>query len=103
MGHNLRSSLRRRQLSQSSALGALLIIGGLAIAGPTGMLAWGESAALLEQREAQIAALEAERDVLANRVALLDPNDADPDLVGELLRQQMNVIRPDEIVIPIEE
>ncbi len=81
----------------------LLVLTGLAIAGPTGLLAWNENANLLEQRKTQIAMLTAERNDLRNRVALLDPGAADPDLVGELLRQNMNVVHPDEVVITIED
>ena len=88
---------------QSLALAALLLIAGLAAAGPTGLLAWAEHAAMLEEQRAAVAELEEQRADLANRVALLDPDRADPDLVGELLRERMNVIRPDEIVIPIED
>lgn len=81
----------------------LLVLTGLAIAGPTGLLAWNENANLLEQRKTQIAMLTAERNDLRNRVALLDPGAADPDLVGELLRRNMNVVHPDEVVITIED
>jgi len=30
---------------------------------------------------------------------LLDPRHADPDLTGELLRSNLNVIHPDEMVL----
>ncbi|OYZ43953.1 MAG: septum formation initiator, partial [Novosphingobium sp. 16-62-11] len=30
-----------------------------------------------------------------------DPRHADPDLVGELLRSNLNVAHPDELVIPV--
>jgi cell division protein FtsB len=90
------------KLSQFGALGVLLLLGGLALAGPYGVLSWGESIALLEQREARIAELEEERAVLQNRVALLDPEHADPDLVTELLRQNLNVAHPDEYVIELD-
>ena len=36
-------------------------------------------------------------------MALLDPNHADPDMVGELLRSQLNVVHPDEVVIKLED
>ena len=57
-------------------------------------------AAAREHREAELAELRAERDRIANRVDLLDPDNADPDLVGELLRNNLNVAHPDEIVVP---
>ena len=41
----------------------------------------------------------AERDDLRNRVTLLDPRHADPDLAGELLRSNLNVVHPDEMVM----
>lgn len=91
------------QLKQGMALMVLLVLTGLAIAGPTGLLAWNENANLLEQRKTQIAVLATERDNLRNRVQLLDPGAADPDLVGELLRRDMNVVHPDEVVITVDD
>jgi cell division protein FtsB len=92
----------REKLTQLAALGLLLLLGGLALAGPSGLLAWGENVALLEQRQDRIARLTAERDELENRVALLDLDHADPDLVGELLRRNLNVVHPDEVVLELE-
>ena len=74
-----------------------------AIAGPTGLLAWAENAEALEQRKARIAVLTEKRDALKNRVELLDPNGADPDLVSELVREDLGVIHPDEIVVTLED
>lgn len=99
-GHRI--SLPKEQLSQGAALLALLLIGGLALVGPSGILAWNENLRMLEQREAQITVLTEERDRLQNRVALLDPDHADPDMVGELLRSQLGVVHPDEVVITLE-
>lgn len=90
------------QLKQGGALLLLLVLTGLAIAGPTGLLAWSENSQLLEQRQAQISALTEQRDALKNRVDLLDPQGADPDLIGELLRMQ-NVVHPDEVVVTTED
>jgi cell division protein FtsB len=94
-----RLRLPREALNQNLALVALLAIGGFAVAGPTGVLAWSENNRLLQQREHELAELAVRRDELRNRVALLDPRHADPDLVGELLRKNLNVAHPDEIVI----
>ena len=67
---------------------ALLLLTGFAVAGPTGLLAWSENASALEAREAEIAKLTAKRDALRNRVSLLDPEAADPDLASQLVRDQ---------------
>ncbi|WP_408591177.1 FtsB family cell division protein [Novosphingobium sp.] len=96
-----RLKLPRESVTQSLALLALLFMGAVAIAGPSGALAWSENARLLEQRQTEVAQLSAERDRLKNRVELLDPRHADPDLVGELLRKDLNVAHPDELVIPL--
>ena len=69
-----RNDVVREKLSRFGALGFLLVLAGLALAGPYGLLAWSENLSLLEQRQQQIAALEAERDDLKNSVALLDPD-----------------------------
>lgn len=95
--------LPRHKMSQGLALLALMVMGGFAIAGPSGLFSWSENLQLLEQRKAQIAVLEAERRELRNRVELLDPENTDPDLVGELLRSNLNVVHPDEIVITFED
>ncbi|GAO55983.1 MULTISPECIES: septum formation initiator family protein [unclassified Novosphingobium] len=96
--HNLR--LPKESLTQTAALLALLFLGAMGLAGPSGLLAWSENARMLEQRQKEVAQLTAERDHLRNRVNLLDPRHADPDLVGELLRSNLNVAHPDELVIP---
>ena len=94
-----RPRLPRETLSQTFALVALLVLAGVAIAGPSGVLAWIENSRLLKERKVELAQLAARRDELRNRVDLLDPRHADPDLVGELLRKNLNVAHPDEIVI----
>ena len=84
---------------QGVALCWLLILGAVAVAGPSGLLAWQENHHALAQRQQQINALSAEHDRLMNRVGLLNPRHADPDLTGELLRSRLNVVRPDEVVM----
>lgn len=96
-----RPLLPKDSLTQSLALVALLVIGTIGIAGPSGLLAWGENARVLDQRQKEIAALTAERDRMKNRVDLLDPRHADPDLVGELLHSNLNVTHPDDVVIQL--
>jgi len=86
-----------------SALMLLLVLSGLGIAGPWGALAWRENSAALEARTHQIALLKEEIAALDNRVNLLNPNGADPDLAGELVRRNLGVLHEDEVVITLTE
>ena len=97
-----RNEIVREKLSRFGALGALLVLGGLALAGPYGLLAWGENVAVLEKRQQRIAELQADRAELQNLVERLNPDHVDPDLATELMRRNLNVAHPDEYVIEIE-
>ena len=99
----MRNPVTGERTRQIAALLVLLAFAGIAIAGPTGLLAWSENATALEQREAEIAQLTRKRDALRNRVMLLDPEAADPDLASELVREQLGVIHEDEVVITLED
>jgi len=92
----------RDRLVNLGALAVLLAIGGLALFGPSGVLAWGEDSARLAQHRAKIAALHERQDVLENRRNLLDPAHVDPDLASELVRRDLNVAHPDEYVIELD-
>lgn len=92
--------LPRESLTQTTALIVLLVLGAIALVGPSGVLAWTENAHALERNQREIARLTVLRDRLQNRVGLLDPRHADPDLVGELLRRDLNVAHPDEVILP---
>jgi cell division protein FtsB len=98
-----RNTGSQERLRQVLALCALLLLALFAVAGPTGLLAWSENADALEARHAEIASLTAKRDALRNRVLLLDPEAADPDLASELVRDQLGVMREDEVVITLED
>ena len=93
----------REHVKQAGALALLVVLTIAAIAGPTGLLAWAEHDQALKQHQARIAMLTEKRDALRNRVELLDPEGADPDLVSELVRSDLGVVHPDEIVITIED
>jgi cell division protein FtsB len=95
------TGLIRSALGPGFALLTLLAIAGYAVLGPTGILAWGEYQKSLDARQVQLAQLEITRDALKNRVNLLDPNGADPDLVSELLRKVGNFVHPDELIVPL--
>ena len=84
---------------------ALIVVGnfaGYAIAGPNGLLAWGGYNRDLNERKAELARLDSERAQLRHRSALLDPRKADPDMADELVRRDLGLVRPDEVIIPLE-
>lgn len=86
------------------ALAVMIIVNfaGYAVAGPNGLLAWGDYSRSLEQRQVELAALEARRDRMAHRSRLLDPRSADPDLADELVRGELGLARPDEVIVPLD-
>jgi cell division protein FtsB len=83
---------------------ALVVVGtfaGHAVAGPNGLLAWGGYHHDLQQRKAELANLQAERERLRHRSALLNPRKADPDLADEMVRKDLGLVRPDEVILPL--
>ena len=83
---------------------AVLIVaffGGSALFGSNGVLAWGKYSRSLKERRAELIRVERDKAVLANRVALLDPRHANPDMVDELVRRDLGVAHPDEFVVPL--
>src|SRR3954467_5088111 len=84
---------------------AVIIVGtfaGHAIAGPNGILAWGSYHHSLQQRQAELARIEREHSSLKHRSNLLDPRKADPDMADELVRKDLGLVRPDEVIIPLD-
>ena len=83
---------------------ALIIVGTFAvhaIAGQNGVLAWGGYHRALKERQAELAQLEQQRAELRHRSQLLDPNKADPDMADELVRKDLGLVRPDEVIVPL--
>jgi cell division protein FtsB len=93
------AKLPREQATQAVALACLLFMGGWVLAGPSGLLAWSENSRLLTERQKEVQQLLIQRNDLRNRVALLNPNHVDPDMAGELVRSNLNVVHPDEMVM----
>jgi cell division protein FtsB len=85
---------------------ALLVIGnfaGYAIAGENGVLSLGEYRTAKAEKAVLLSALEEERARLAHRAELLDPRRADPDLAEELVRSELGLVRPDEVIIELDD
>jgi cell division protein FtsB len=83
---------------------ALIVVGtfaGHAIAGPNGILAWGGYHRALKKRQAELVQLQQEKAQLKHRSDLLDPRKADPDMADELVRKDLGLVRPDEVIVPL--
>jgi cell division protein FtsB len=84
---------------------ALIVVGnfaGYAVAGPNGLLAWGGYHRNLNERKVELTQLERDRAQLRHRSTLLDPRKADPDMADELVRRDLGLVRPDEVIIPLD-
>lgn len=86
------------------ALGSLIIAYflGAAVVGENGVLAWGDYRRVKAERSVELVRLEQERARLAHRSQLLDPRNADPDLAEEMVRHELGLVRPDEVIIELE-
>ena len=95
-------SLLRRAGLPAAVMIAIGFFAYNAVLGPNGIVAAKEVKRDLEAKNQEYAALEKKRAVIKNRVDLLDPKrGADPDMVEELARKQLNVVRPDEVIVPL--
>ena len=91
----------RAAAAPAVALIVVAFFGGYALFGANGMLAWGDYSKRLTERKIELTRVEQERDRLANRVALLDPRHANPELVDELVRRDLGVVGDREIIIKL--
>ena len=102
MGGASRSlGLIRRSAAPALALIVVGTFAGHAIAGPNGILAWGGYHRALKERQVELAQLETEKAQLRHHSALLDPRKADPDMADELVRKDLGLVRPDEVIVPL--
>ncbi|MBN8819866.1 MAG: septum formation initiator family protein [Sphingomonas sp.] len=88
-------------LMPAIALVLLMLFIAYAIIGPNGILAWGDYSRQLKQRQAELKMLQSHKAALENRVKLLDPRKVDPDMADELVRKELGVTHPDEVVVPM--
>jgi cell division protein FtsB len=103
----MRGGKRIFELIRRSAMPALaLVIVGTfavhAVAGPNGLLAWGGYHRALKDRQAELAQLQQDKAQLRHHSALLDPRKADPDMADELVRKDLGLVRPDEVIVPLD-
>jgi len=97
-GHTL-GTVRRAALP---ALAILIIANflGYALVGENGILSLSDYRRLKAEKSVELVRLEGQKAQLAHRAALLDPRHADPDLADEMVRRELGVVRPDEVILP---
>lgn len=88
-------------LGPAIAIILLALLAGYAVLGPNGLFAWGDYTRQLRDSKAELKVVEAQRARIANRVKLLDPRHVDPDMADEMIRRELNVAHPDEVVVPL--
>ena len=102
MGGASRSfGLIRRSAAPALALIVVGTFAGHAIAGPNGILAWGGYHRALKERQAELVQLQQQKVELKHRSDLLNPRKADPDMADELVRKDLGLVRPDEVIVPL--
>jgi cell division protein FtsB len=100
MGRSTFETIKRAALP---ALAILIIANfmGYAVVGSNGVMSWGDYRRLKTERQVELVQLNEERARLAHRADLLDPKRADPDLADEMIRRDLGLVRPDEVIIPL--
>ncbi len=94
-------SILRSVITPALALIIIAFFGGYALFGANGILSGFEYRQMLEKRQTELVLIQKEKNELANRVTLLDPRHANPDLVDELTRRDLGLVHPDEVIIPL--
>ena len=69
------------------------------IEGDRGLLAGRDINQQLREANDQLATVQAEHDALAHKVAGLNPNHVDPDLLDQQIRSTLDLVSPDEVII----
>lgn len=73
-----------------------------AIGGPTGVLAWKDYKAQAAKLRVEAGRTGEAKAALAAQVKLLDPRAVDPDMADELVRRNLNVVKPDEVIVTLD-
>ena len=99
-GVTVRKNWRQWWQIPAACLGLAGIVAWL-LFGSTGLFAWNDYSRALDQRRAELAQLEDRQRMLQNHLRLLDPQHVDPDLAEERVRRDLNLMHPDDIVVPL--
>lgn len=94
--------LLRRAFLPALCLMVIAFFSTHALFGPAGFLALDGIRAERGELQARNAELKQRKAELERDITLLDPRGADRDFADELIRRHLGVIRPDEIIVPLE-
>ena len=72
-----------------------------ALSGPTGYVAWREYKVQRSKLQQVVQTSEERQAALQRRLVLLDPRHVDPDLADELVRRNLDLVEPDEVIVPL--
>jgi cell division protein FtsB len=72
-----------------------------AVSGPTGYVAWHEYKVQRAKLAQAVETSEEQQAALQRRLVLLDPRHVDPDLADELVRRNLDLVKPDEVIVPL--
>ncbi len=78
---------------------AIVYFGYYLIYGGQGLYAYARLRQQVEIAQNVVKSTAAARDRLAQRIALLQPDHIDPDMLSELARRDLNLAQPDDLVI----
>ena len=94
---------RRMRLAMVPLMGAAAIayFGYHAVQGDRGLIAWWNLRYELEKTEATLAEVDAQKQMIEHRVALLRPESLDPDMLEERSRIMLGFVHPDDRIIPL--
>lgn len=94
-------ALARGALLPAACICAMAYFGYHALQGNSGLLSLPHYRAQQQQLALTAASVAERREALEHRVALLARGGADPDLADELVRENLGLVRPDEVVVPL--
>jgi cell division protein FtsB len=91
--------VRRQHWLALLGLGLVAYFGSHAVSGSRGLLAWRKVSAELAASQQELDQVRAERVALERKVKRLRPESLDPDLIDELARKQLSLVRPLDVII----
>jgi cell division protein FtsB len=95
----------KQHLARAALPALCLTVGGYfafhAVGGATGVVAWRDYKAQRARLEVAVKSSQEAQVALQRRLVLLDPRHVDPDLADELVRRNLDLVKPDEVVVPL--